>query len=71
MSRLIRSAAKSAVARRVALNSNLEKTCWVLEGAGFEEPDPIKLDLMENRARCAKEGRRANHKTNSIDRESR
>ncbi len=36
------------------MNSHLAKTCWVLEGAGFEEPEPMLLEVMENRAWDAK-----------------
>lgn len=37
-----------AVLRKTVVDSYLEKTCWVLEGAGFEEPEPILLEMMQN-----------------------
>ena len=39
------------VFKRTMVDSYLEKTCSVLEGAGFEEPEPILLEEMENNAR--------------------
>ena len=32
------------------VSSYLEKTCWVLEGAGFEEPEPMLLEDGERGA---------------------
>ena len=39
------------VAGCTSVDSHLEKTCWVLEGAGFEEPEPMLLEVIENRTR--------------------
>ena len=39
------------ICRRTIVESYLEKTCWVLEGAGFEEPEPILLEVIESGAR--------------------
>ena len=37
--------------RGTFVKSCLEKTCWVLEGAGFEEPEPILLEVIEKGVR--------------------
>lgn len=47
-----------------------EKTCWVLEGAGFEEPEPMLLEVMEDVVRDAQD-RAVVHRDNSKCKESR
>lgn len=42
--------------RSATIDSDLEKTCWVLEGAGFEGPEPMSLKVMEKGTQYAKDG---------------
>ena len=47
----------------------LVKTCWVLEGASLEEPEPMLLEVIENDAGYAEDGAGA-RKNSSESKES-